>query len=161
MNQPKAPEKLRRLIVVCGDQLDIESAAFDGFDSAADAVLMTEAREEATYVPQHKRRLILFFSARVNGTVKRFIRHPQLTGVIAWSAAHLLANGDSRSLALFGTIGVWAIVEIVLINRREGPQGELPTLSVRHDVIAVAIGGIVFALLAFFHDSLFGVAVLV
>ncbi len=54
---------LRRLVVVCGDQLDADSAALDGFDPARDAILMTEAVEEATYVPQHKKRLVLFFSA--------------------------------------------------------------------------------------------------
>jgi uncharacterized membrane protein len=104
--------------------------------------------------------LILFFSARLNGTVKRFVRHPQLTGVIAWSAAHLLANGDSRSVALFGALGVWAVLEIVFINRREGSRGALPALSLRQDAMAVVIGGGAFALIMFFHESLFGVAVL-
>ena len=54
---------LRRLVVVCGDQLDEGSPALDGFDPARDAILMTEAAEEATYVPQHKKRLVLFFAA--------------------------------------------------------------------------------------------------
>ena len=53
----------RRLIIVCGDQLDAEAAVFDGFDPDRDAVVMTEAREEATYLKQHKKRLVLFFSA--------------------------------------------------------------------------------------------------
>ncbi len=57
------PSPLRRLVVVCGDQLDRESDVFDGFDPARDAVLMTEAQEEATYVWQHKRRLVFFFAA--------------------------------------------------------------------------------------------------
>jgi deoxyribodipyrimidine photolyase-related protein len=54
---------LRHLVLVLGDQLDGGSAAFDGFDPALDAVLMIEAREEASYIPQHKRRLAFFFSA--------------------------------------------------------------------------------------------------
>jgi len=53
----------RHLVLVLGDQLDGESAAFDGFDSERDALLQMEVREEATYVPQHKRRLAFFFSA--------------------------------------------------------------------------------------------------
>jgi uncharacterized membrane protein len=105
--------------------------------------------------------MVLFFSARLNGTIKKFVRHPQLTGVIAWSAAHLLANGDSRSLALFGTLGAWAILEILFINRREGSREGLPALSLRHDAIAVVIGGISFGAVVYFHDWLFGVAVLV
>ncbi len=46
-----------------GDQLDVDSAAFDDFDASRDAVLMIEAKHEATYIPQHKHRLLLFFSA--------------------------------------------------------------------------------------------------
>ncbi len=55
--------KARRLVLVLGDQLHKDSAAFDNFDSDRDAVLMLEARHEAEYVPQHKSRLVLFFSA--------------------------------------------------------------------------------------------------
>ncbi len=55
--------KARRLVLVLGDQLQADSAAFENFDSNRDAVLMVEARHEAQYVPQHKSRLVLFFSA--------------------------------------------------------------------------------------------------
>ncbi len=55
--------KLRHLVLVLGDQLDGRSAAFDGFDPAQDAILQMEVREEATYIPQHKRRLAFFFAA--------------------------------------------------------------------------------------------------
>ncbi|GGC85886.1 cryptochrome/photolyase family protein [Chelatococcus reniformis] len=55
--------RLRHLVLVLGDQLDGQSAAFDDFDPGQDAVLQMEVREEATYVPQHKRRLAFFFSA--------------------------------------------------------------------------------------------------
>ena len=53
---------IRNLIIIFGDQLDPESAAFDGFVSS-DAVVMAEVYEEATYIRQHKIRLVLFFSA--------------------------------------------------------------------------------------------------
>lgn len=54
---------MRRLCLVLGDQLDMESAVLDGFDAERDAVLMVEAVEEARYVAQHKKRLVLFFAA--------------------------------------------------------------------------------------------------
>jgi len=56
-------KKARNLILVFGDQLNAGSAAFDGFDTAEDAVLMMEVEEEAAYIPQHKIRLAFFFSA--------------------------------------------------------------------------------------------------
>ncbi|MGF1503451.1 MAG: cryptochrome/photolyase family protein [Paracoccaceae bacterium] len=54
---------IRRLVLVLGDQLDRNAAVFDDFDPEHDAVVMTEAREEAIYVPQHKKRLTVFFAA--------------------------------------------------------------------------------------------------
>lgn len=54
---------LRRLVVVLGDQLDADSAAFDGFDPAQDAIWMCEARAEAEYVWSHKARIALFLAA--------------------------------------------------------------------------------------------------
>lgn len=59
----KKDSSVRHLVLVLGDQLDGASAAFDGFDAARDAVLMMEVRFEATYIPQHKRRLAFFFAA--------------------------------------------------------------------------------------------------
>ncbi len=53
----------RRLIIVLGDQLDAGAAVFEGFDPARDAVVMVEAREEAGYLRQAKKRLVLFFAA--------------------------------------------------------------------------------------------------
>jgi len=54
---------LRHLVLVLGDQLDLESAAFDGFDADQDAVWMAEVTEEATHVWSHKARIALFLSA--------------------------------------------------------------------------------------------------
>ena len=53
---------LRNLILVLGDQLDLEAAAFDGFDVTHDAVWMAEAHEESTYVWSSKQRITLFLS---------------------------------------------------------------------------------------------------
>ncbi len=69
--------------------------------------------------------LLLVVSFRPS-RLRRAIRHPQLTGVLLWGIAHLLLNGDSRSLLLFGGLAVWAIVEMIAINRRDGPRA-IPT----------------------------------
>lgn len=54
---------MRNLVLVLGDQLDRESAAFDGFDPKCDVVLMVEALEESKHVWSHKARTSLFLSA--------------------------------------------------------------------------------------------------
>jgi len=54
---------IRNLVVVFGDQLWLKSPALEYAESKDDRVVMMEVAEEATYIPQHKIRLVLFFSA--------------------------------------------------------------------------------------------------
>jgi deoxyribodipyrimidine photolyase-related protein len=54
---------LRHLVLVLGDQLSHDSAAFSGFDAAQDAVLMIEAPGEASQVWSHQARIALFLAA--------------------------------------------------------------------------------------------------
>ncbi|MBM4100885.1 MAG: cryptochrome/photolyase family protein [Phycisphaerae bacterium] len=55
--------RTRNLIVCLGDQLNRDSAAFDGFDAAADRVWMAEVMGESTHVRSSKVRTALFLSA--------------------------------------------------------------------------------------------------
>lgn len=102
--------------------------------------------------------LVLFFASQFNGNIKRLIRHPQMTGTLLWSAAHLLTNGDSRSVTLFGGLAIWASLEIVFINRRDGQWQRPGPAAIRFDVIPIVIGTAVFAAVMRFHSTLFGVA---
>lgn len=102
--------------------------------------------------------LILFLASQTNGYLKRGLRHPQMLGTIVWAVTHLLVNGDSRALILFGSLAVWALLEIVLCNRRDGPRAALPRASAKADVIAVFLGVVAFGLIGHFHLALFGVA---
>ncbi len=54
---------LRNLIVVLGDQLDLDASAFDGFDPGCDAVWMAESAEESTHVWSSKPRTVMFLAA--------------------------------------------------------------------------------------------------
>jgi len=101
---------------------------------------------------------VLFVAAQVPGNLKRLIRHPQMTGTLCWGVAHLLTNGDSRSLTLFGGLTAWAVLEILLINRRDGSWKKPAAAPVRLDIITVVIAIVAFAAVAYFHASLFGVA---
>jgi deoxyribodipyrimidine photolyase-related protein len=55
--------ELRHLVIVLGDQLDADAAAFDGFDPAHDAVWMAEVAEESTHVWSSQPRTALFLAA--------------------------------------------------------------------------------------------------
>ena len=56
-------ERLRHLVLVLGDQLDADAAAFDGFDAAHDAVWMAEVAEESTHVWSSQPRTVMFLAA--------------------------------------------------------------------------------------------------
>jgi deoxyribodipyrimidine photolyase-related protein len=58
-----ATAELRSLVIVLGDQLDLDAAAFDGFDAATDAVWMAEVAEESTHVWSSKPRTVVFLAA--------------------------------------------------------------------------------------------------
>ncbi len=53
----------RHLVIVLGDQLDLDAAAFDDFDAASDSVWMAEVVEESTHVWSSKPRTALFLAA--------------------------------------------------------------------------------------------------
>ena len=55
--------ELRALIVVLGDQLDLNASAFDGFDADLDAAWMAEVAEESTHVWSSKPRTVMFLAA--------------------------------------------------------------------------------------------------
>ena len=55
--------RLRHLLVVLGDQLDLQASCFDGADAQHDAVWMAEVAEESTHVWSSKPRIALFLAA--------------------------------------------------------------------------------------------------
>ena len=56
----KHPE---RLILILGDQLDLQSSALRDINPKADQIIMIETANEAQYVWTHKAKIALFLSA--------------------------------------------------------------------------------------------------
>lgn len=102
--------------------------------------------------------LFLFAASGVDSNVKRIIRHPQLTGVAIWAGSHLIANGDQRSILLFGGMLVWSVVEITFLNRRDG-EWEKPEAQPGSAVLKPLIGAaVVYVGIWFGHPWIAGVA---
>jgi uncharacterized membrane protein len=101
---------------------------------------------------------ILFAASSMPTNIKRFVRHPQLTGVLLWALAHLVSNGDGRSLVLFGVLGLWALVEMPLISRREGPWQRPAALPLQAEVKPLLGGLIGYVVIFVGHPYLFGVS---
>ena len=105
----------------------------------------------------------IFFAAShsKNSRIKHIVRHPQLVSVLIWAVAHLMANGDSRSVALFGTMAVWSIISIIFINLRDGtkPALEQPNPWWREGLVVV-IGVVLATIVVKFHQYLAGIALM-
>ncbi len=102
--------------------------------------------------------LLMVVSTRPS-RLRRVVRHPQLSGVALWGIAHLLLNGDSRALLLFGGMTVWAVVEILAINHRDGNWVKPEAPGAATELVNLLIAAGVIALLVYLHPWLAGVAV--
>lgn len=64
----------------------------------------------------------LSITARRNGTrpgaISAITRHPALWGFLLWAIGHLVANGDLRSVMLFGILALFSIFGMVMAERR-------------------------------------------
>jgi uncharacterized membrane protein len=101
--------------------------------------------------------LLLFAASGMATNIKRIVRHPQLTGMATWGAAHLLGNGDLRSIVLFGGLGLWAVAAIFFINRRDGAWERPEPLPLAGEWKPLAAAIVAFTLLYLAHPYIAGV----
>jgi len=106
---------------------------------------------------RHLNNLMMVFAMALMGVghsksrTRAMIRHPMLTGALVWAAAHLLVNGDRDSLILFGSMGIWAIVEMMLINRAEPGWQRYEDGSLRGDILLAALTVVFLAIAVAVH----------
>jgi uncharacterized membrane protein len=107
---------------------------------------------------------ICFVAAYLPGRIKARLKHPMLAGVKIWAFAHLLANGDLGSILLFGSFLAWAVLARISAKRRDVAAqhgGTAAPAGWRNDILAVAIGTVVYLAFVFWlHPWLIGVPVL-
>jgi len=91
-------------------------------------------------------------------------KHPMVLSVKIWALSHLLANGETSSVLLFGAFLAWGVILRIALKRRER-AGELtlrPFVSGKYDLYAAIIGVVAWALITFkLHELLIGVAPIV
>jgi uncharacterized membrane protein len=105
--------------------------------------------------------VILVVASYIRGRIYTKLKHPMLTGIKLWAAAHLLANGDLGSIILFGSFLGWAVFDrISLKHRADSGAPPIPVGGPSNDLIAVAVGIVAYLALAFaFHPVVIGVPV--
>lgn len=93
---------------------------------------------------------ILFGAAMGVTNIQRIVRHPMMTAVLVWAIAHLLANGETRSILLFGSFLAWIILQMIFVNMREGewikPEPAAMTRTLKNMIISIVMFVTFFAL---------------
>lgn len=102
--------------------------------------------------------LILFVASALPNDLKRVIRHPQMIAVKTWALAHLLANGETRSVLLFGGLLAWAVLEVIFINRRDGDWQKPAAVGALRTSLVVLLGLAATAVMLFAHPWIAGVS---
>ena len=67
--------KIKRIILILGDQLDLQNAALNDFDQHTDEILMIESAHESSYVWSHKAKIALFLSAMRHFAQTLLVQH--------------------------------------------------------------------------------------
>ena len=103
--------------------------------------------------------LLLFAAANMPTHIRAVLRHPMLLGLLLWATAHLLSNGDLRSVVLFGSFAGYAVIDLVsaLVRGSRPSTDKAPRIAM--DGAAIVAGLVAAVLLAVFHGTLFGVPV--
>ena len=92
------------------------------------------------------------------GSLRQKLRFPMGVAVMFWAVGHLLANGDQRSLILFGGLLAYAVGHVLvgLVN------GVRPSPEVRggHNLLSILAGVALYGVMTQLHPVLIGVPVL-
>lgn len=105
--------------------------------------------------------IVLFAASHGNSRIKQYVRHPMLVAMHIWALGHLLANGETRSVLLFGGMLIWSAVSIYFINKRDGAwekPAEIAPMDKEIKLLAIAV--IVYLVLMFLHPYFTGMPVM-
>ncbi|MDB1144805.1 MAG: NnrU family protein [Alcaligenaceae bacterium] len=104
---------------------------------------------------------VFFLAPYFPGRISRLTRHPQLMAVKIWAMSHLLVNGMLADILLFVGLLVWAILDLIALNRLpvsnppNQPKGAPE--SKWNDFILLGLGiGLYIAFIVTLHGQLIG-----
>jgi uncharacterized membrane protein len=102
--------------------------------------------------------IVLIAASNMQTNIKRFIKHPMLIGIIIWSSVHLIANGDLRSVILFASFGVYALIDIIF-SKKVLTTNNTKNYTLTKDIIVVVIGIFFYFIIVHFHEYIAGVPI--
>ena len=111
---------LRHLVIVLGDQLNLDATALHDFDPSCDAVWMAEVIQESTHIPSSKQRTTVFLSAmrhfaqtlRAQGWPLHYttLDAPDAPSTLAEALARAIAQLRPQALVLSAP-GDWRVLQ--------------------------------------------------
>lgn len=128
-----------------------------GYNQAPQDQIFVPSQTARTFLPLAMAiAFVLVAVANIPGRIRNVIRHPMLAGILIWASFHLLANGDLASNVLFGAFALWAVFAM-LSSEYRGKRLGSGRGSLKIDLAGAVAGLLVYALVFYFHDDLFGV----
>ncbi len=126
-------------------------------DADATALYVTPLYlRHVTYILMLIAMILIVAAYTPSGRIAHWVKHPMLAAVRIWAFAHLLVNGEVRSVLLFGAFLAFAVADRIAVKRRNEPTpaaGPWP-----HDALAIVAGAGVYALIFFYlHRYIAGV----
>jgi uncharacterized membrane protein len=102
--------------------------------------------------------LYLLIGRRIGTNLKRFTAHPMLWGIVLWGGSHLLANGDLRSVVVFGGFVAYSLFAMWWLGARGKALVATETWPWSSEFRAAAATLAVYAVLLAAHGWISGVA---
>lgn len=119
----------------------------------------TESFDLHTYPPalRHINNLMVLFAIYFmspgpsKGAIFYKMRHPMLTGFILWTVAHMIVNPDMASMLLFGVLTLWAVLEIIVVNRAQPDWQPNPKGTITKDAMFLVASVILMGVIGYIH----------
>ncbi len=102
--------------------------------------------------------MVLLVAANMQTNIKRYIKHPMLVAILVWSFVHLIGNGDLRSIILFASFGVYALIDIIF-SKKVLTTNNTTNYTLAKDIIVIIIGLLIYAVIVYFHQYIAGVVI--
>lgn len=98
--------------------------------------------------------IFMMSPAPKKGVLLNKMRHPMLTGFMAWAVAHLLVNGDLAGIILFGGLLLWALIQVRLINNAEPEWSPAEPGAIAKDAMFLVASLVIMAVIGYIHGWL-------
>lgn len=95
------------------------------------------------------------------GKIRVATKHPAILAIKIWALAHLIANGETASVLLFGAFLAWGVILRISMKKR-WRAGEITYpafVSYRYDLAAAVLGAVLYGVIVWrLHELVIGVS---